>query len=324
MLKYRNYIIATVILLVIAGYFFLTSNPGTLRRDVNSFALKDTTGINTLVFVHHSDSLVLSRNSSGWMVNGKYPAKSKVISLLINMLTRLEIGSPVPNSFRDRVMNSFSRNSTQVLIKSENGREKKFWVADDDSLTIGSFIMDKKDVDPYVAHIPGYNGPLSLLFIVNADRWRENFVFRLPDYDILSVEVAYAETPAESFLLDVTNPAKATLNSLTGNRQLKLDKEKLSDYLMRFSQVPYETISYPMSKEIYDSIKSIRPYCTITLKSIDKQLYKVKTYRINLPGLTKEVDLFKMYAVIQNDSLASIVKYSDFDPIMKEFDDFAR
>lgn len=323
MKKYRNYLFLILILLAVAVYFFVTDRPGTLKKDPQSFALKDTSGVSEIVFIHRDDSLIFQRNDAGWQINGMYPANNEAVKMLLETLSSLEISSPVPGDYYRAVMNSFDLHATEVMVVSGNKAVLHFRVAENDSLHLGSFVMEYGDTDPYVVRIPGYNGHLSSLFRIIPGMWRDKTAFRYPVYDILSVSVSYPENIKASFTMDISNPASVKLTRGDGTGSRIISKEITEQYLSAFASVPFETFDREKSMAVYDSVSRVPPFCVIKVQNIENKVNIVKTYQIPLSGQSQKFNLFTMYAVIQNDSVANIVKYVDFDPIMKEYGDFA-
>jgi hypothetical protein len=320
MKKYRNYIIITAILALAALYFILKEQSGTLKLDVHYFALSDTTEISRIEISSRADTVVLQQTGDNWVVNQTYNAKIKLIKGIMGLLTTMEINAPVPKKFRQVVLNEFNRKSIHVKFESNTQTLKEFEICDIDSLQLGSFIKKPDSNDVYIVRIPGFNNPLTLFFPDNIQVWREKVIFRYKPWEILTIHVDYPSMHQASFILDLSNPKQIALRNNQNSKPVLLNKDNITPYLLNFQSIPFHSL--PVYKRgLIDSLKKSTPYCIISVKNIDNQLNKLCTYTVPTHGKSGKIDLFKMYAVIQNDTIPFILKYTDIDPVMKKFSD---
>jgi len=323
MKKYLNYILIASVLVIIALVLFLKDKPGTLKVDTDAFAVKDTASITSIKINDGKNMVVLEKVGSNWQVNRQFSAKPKSIRALLGLLTSLEINSPVAKGMKASVIRSFKSKAVTVLIESEDKILKAYQITEDDSLKIGSFMLLKDDKEPYLVRVPGFDGRISKLFPCDVQFWRDKAIFKYKPADILSIEVVYPARPKASFVYLFNDFNNLEIKSLNGNKIVKINKEMARAYLLNFSSVSYETQVKWHAKEIFDSLKHEKPYCQITVKNALNQPNLLKTYRINVQSKKGEFDLNRMYAVHQNDTVPLLVKYVDFDLIMKEFSDFS-
>jgi hypothetical protein len=224
---------------------------------------------------------------------------------------------------KQEVLKSFNHRSILVSIESSGNVIKAYRLTENDNLKIGSFMMLRGDEEPYVVRIPGYDGRISLLFSTDVKVWRDKTIFQYRPADILSIEVDYNSNPRASFGYYFFRPDNIQIKSKSLNQSVTISKEKARDYLNHFASVSFVDQITKGTKAIFDSLKILQPYCEIQVKNIANQINMVKTYRISIPGQHGGFNPNFMYAVIQNDTIPVIIKYVDFDPIMKEYNDFA-
>jgi hypothetical protein len=321
--RYIYYLLIAAVLLVIAFVLFLKDKPGTLKVDNGAFAITDTSVVTSVRFSDGKNTILLDRSGSNWMVNRQFNARPLAIRALLNLLKSFEISAPVSNSMKHSVLGSFKKNAVSVVIESSGEVLKAYQITEDDSSKVGSFMMLKGDNEPYLMRVPEFNGRISKLFPCDPQFWRDKVIFRYTPADILSVEVDYPASPKSSFLYRFLGFSDLEIKSLNSNQSIKISKEAALTYLLNFASVPYEAQVKWRSKEIFDSLRHEKPYCQIQVKNAMNQLNIVKTYRIPVQPTKGEFDLNRMYAVHQNDTVPLLIKYIDFDPIMKEFGDFS-
>jgi hypothetical protein len=323
MKKYKYHLIATAVLVGIALFLFLKDKSGTLRVDAKAFAVADTAGVTSITITNNQAKLVLERSGTGWRINQNFNAKPHAVRALLSLLTSLEIGAPVPKSMKQQVLSSFNDNVVSVSVESSGTITKAFRISGNDQLKIGSVGMLKDDTDPYVIHLPNFEGNLYSLFSTNSLLWRDKTIFRYRPADILSIEVVYSDNPNASFAYHFMGMDNLQIESLKTRATIKLNKETAQNYLTNFASLSFESLVINRTKEVRDSLTRQKPLCTITVKNTANQLNTIKTYRIpvqNQPGM---FNLNRIYAVLQNDTVPVIIKYLNLDPIMKEYNDFA-
>jgi hypothetical protein len=323
MKKYTYHIIISVILLVIAFILFLKDRPGTLKVDNRIFAVADTAAITTIRFSHGKSEIVLERSGANWFVNHSFNAKPQAVKRLLYLLMNLEIQAPVPNSMKKGALQRFHEKFVHVSVESGGQTLKSYRITENGGMKIGSIMMLAGDKEPYVVKVTGYDGHLSPLFITDPKFWRDKAIFRYQPADILSVEIKYPDHPEASFVYNFQGFGNISVRSLAGNRSVKISKQTARDFLLNFASVLYESMVETRTKQIFDSLSRQKPSCEITIKNAGNQDRKVKTYRIPVQHQEEPFDLNRMYAVLQNDTVPVVVKYTDFDPIMKQYSDFA-
>jgi hypothetical protein len=267
-------------------------------------------------------SLVLERSGKNWRINHSYNAKSFTIKSLLNLLTNLEISSPIPKSMKQEVLKSFDNRAVAITIGTSGKVLKAYRIAENDSLHIGTLMMLKDDTEPYIVRFPGYDGHISSLFSTDPLLWRDKTIFRYRPADILSIQVEYPSSPKASFAYYFMGMDNLQIKSLVNNKIIKISKKTALGYLVNFMSVSFEKLVKEHRKELYDSLKQQQPFCTITVKNTVNQLNSVKAYHIPVQNKPGEFNPDKMYAVLQNDTIPAIIKYIDLDPITKEFSDF--
>jgi hypothetical protein len=321
-MKYKYYILITIVLLIVATVLFLKDKPGTLKVDTHVFAVTDTVAITDITFKEGKNELVLHRSGREWMVNRNFHARPKAIKGLLNLLMNMEIDSPVPVSMKKDIHRSFEHKNISVTIESSAGIMKSYEITENDSLKVGSFVRLAGEEDSYLVRVVGYNGRISALFPFNPQFWRDKTIFSYRPADIVSLEVRYPGKPKASFAYHFLGPNRLEIKSLTENKSVNIPKDLARMYLLNYSSVNYERQVNSRAKEIMDSLQHQKPYCEIRVKNVINQEYMVRTYQIPVHGASGKFDIYKMYAVPQNDTVPLMVKFSDFDPIMKEYNDF--
>ena len=322
MKKYRNYIILLIVLLIVAVVLYVKDKPGTLKTDRKIFAVTDTAHITKIRIGDGVNELTLERSGFNWQINKNYYARPRAVRALLHLLSNLEINSPVPKSAKKEVFNSFSHQSVFVTIESGNRLLKAYRITEEDSMKLGSVMMLRDDEEPYVVHLPGFDGRISMLMPLDAQIWRDKTIFQYKPGDVLSVDVEYPDNPQASFVYSFFGIDNLEIKSKMLNKSIKINRDAAKNYLTGFASVSYVEQVNKQSKLLYDSLKNQRPYCEIRVKNTSNEINTIKTYRIPIAHEKGKFNYDKMYAVIQKDTVPVLIKYVDFDPIMKGYNDF--
>jgi hypothetical protein len=323
MKRYKYYLLLVFVFLVAAIFLFLKDKPGTLKIDRMAFSVTDTAAITAIKFSDGKNRLDIERIGSSWKVNQAFYAKPLAIKAMLYVLMNLEIKSPIPNSMEKQILQSFNNNVLTVSVESSGKELIAYRIAENNEIKIGSFMMLKDDNEPYVVKIPGYDGRISKLFPCDLQFWRDKTIFRYRPGDVLSVEVNYPDKPISSFVYQFVGAGRIQIKPLNNNNKpININKETARAFLINFASVSFMEQVKARSHAIFDSLSHQKPYCEIRVTNAATNVNILKTYWIPVHGKKEKFDLYRMYAVHQNDTVPVIVKYTDFDPIMKEYSDF--
>ena len=118
MKKNRKFIIAVLILAVIAITLFLTNSKSTFKRELSDFAVDDTSSV-TKVFMSdkNNNNLTLTRIEQGkWLVDDKYTGSKVNIELLLGTMLGLQVKETVPRAAMEYVIKDLATISVKVEI----------------------------------------------------------------------------------------------------------------------------------------------------------------------------------------------------------------
>ena len=89
----------------------------------------------------------------------------------------MRIKNPVARSALNNVIKRMAVQNTKVTIYSNNGDMKTLFIGGETADQLGTFMMIDGAKEPYVIHIPGFNGYLSSRFNCKEDLWRDKKLF---------------------------------------------------------------------------------------------------------------------------------------------------
>ena len=302
-------LVIVIILIIITIIVVNKQRKGTIPKRLKYFAVKDTASI-TRIFLADmkGKSVELIRQDKTWLLNGKYPANTVSVSLLLEAICKIEIKSPVPLSAKDLVIRDLATNGIKIEIYHNKKKIKAYYVGSQTTDDLGTYMaLDNRHKEPFIMCIPGFNGYLTPRYFTEEADWKSKVVFNYNPLNIKQVSIEYTDSNEYSFLLEARNDNQFFIKSLDNKSTFsgKIDLSKIKSFLSGFNNIQIVNVISHLSEFKKDSILNLRPVKIITI--IDKQnqekslklFYMPSTVRTRielLPGIEGEY----MYAQTTN------------------------
>jgi len=317
--KYWLYILF-IFLLAITVLILLNKRSGTIKRDENQFAVKDTGLINLIEIRSPDNKVILERMQGRWMINGHYSAGNRHIAGLLTLISRLQVSAPVPGSIRSEITDKLTKEGKRIMIVTERKNPHVILVYHDTVHTNTTYMMMENSDQPFRVGIPGYpERNLARYFVDEVNHWRDNSIFRLRVDEIFSVSLYNRLEPAKSFHLLNTNNSYKLYTYSDSTEVPDLIAEKAGQYLSYFSSVSFERFLSDDEKMTQTGLNKDEPANIITVKDSRNNVIQLKTFPWYIPRQDEppEVDLNRLIAIINNTDMV-VVKYVELDPVIKD------
>lgn len=243
MRKTLVYVTILALLSFSVWYFLFNTKENPYGETEAGFTIKDTAAIGRIFLVSSSgESITLDRTDQGWMVNKKHRALRSTLDLLLTTMHQQVALYPVTKSAYENVVKTLSTNSTKVeLYKRDGSPISTFYVGGIAVNNTGTNMLMKDAHQPYVVHVQGFNGYLTPRYTTRMTDWRDRTVFNIPEDEIKTISVQYADKQINSFVIakdkdSVTVTAdKEIMTKLDG-----LNKRRAVTYTRYFTNVNCE------------------------------------------------------------------------------------
>ena len=341
----RNKIIIVIILIlvVLAVVFFAGNRYSTLEDRESNFSVSDTATITKIFIADKSEnSVLLTRNNSGWIVNGDYPANTRLVDILLGTIKKLKVKTPVSLSAHDNVVRRMSAISKKVEIYQTVYRinlfdkiklfehEKLvriFYVGDATQNNLGTYMLIEGAERPYIVYIPSFRGYLTERFAPLPDRWKSHVIFNSKLAAIKSVQIEFGRKPEESFKVDVVDArGNYTITALQDNRVIeRYDTLKLLNFLTSFNDLRYESrLNNIMSPVKIDSVRQSPSLYEVTLADQNKGIVHLKIFEKKATTVKETslmlqqipVDFDRIYGIVNGGDDFVLLQYYVFDKIL--------
>jgi hypothetical protein len=262
------------LVIVLGLYFILNKNTvSTLAVDEKDFHFSSTDKIDK-IFIKNKftkEFVILEKKEGNiWMVNNKHIANKFQINNLLKTLRQIRVKKPVSKNLINQVIKDFALNSQKVEIY-ENGKiSKVFYVGNNTIDEMGTYFYMEKAKEPYVCHIPGFNGFLNTRFYTTENDWRTTSVFSSKADEIKSIDVIWTASSKQSFHIDNTDkePIISTDNKVFENNK-NINLNQLKSYLNLWENLSFDGFPINLKSKDIDSISKTIPL--VELKLVTKK-----------------------------------------------------
>ena len=349
MKKNRKFIIAVIVLGVIAIALILTNSKTTFKRALSDFAVDDTSNV-TKIFMSdkNNNNLTLTRvQKDKWLVSNKYPASKANIELLLGTMMGLQVKETVPKAALENIIRDLAVIAVKVEIYQWKYRinlfdivhlfpheklTKVYYVGGPIQSNQGSYMIMEHSSVPFVVYLPGLRGFVTPIYSPIEKYWRDYSIFKKTVQQIESVKMEFPSDPANSFEIKNNSNLNFRLISLTNNQPVPVfDTLKVLNFLASFRNINFEVILNDLDPHRKDSILATTPYCIISVTDTSHTIQSIKTYRRGATpgemddfGNAAPYDRDRLYALVNDGKDFTLVQYFVFDKILRPMSFFMR
>jgi len=344
-MKKNKIIFIVVALLVVLAAVLITGNHySTLKKRESDFSIRDTASVKKIFIADkQSNQVTLQRTRTGWILDGKYKATTKLVDMLLGTLKKMRVKSPVSLAAYNNVVDRMAAIGRKVEIYQEVYRinlfnkiklfkhlkkTKVFYVGDATQDNLGTYMLMEDAKTPYVVFIPSFRGFLYTRFSPKPDDWKSHVVFNKKLADIKSVEVVFHQEPENSFRVEIIDAlGNYKLTRLSNGQMInRYDTLKLLNFLTSFRDLRYETrMNKLMNPVKMDSVIHSPSLYEITLVDRNKDTTYVKMFekkeadqvKMTVPTSLEPIDQDRFYALINGGEDFVLMQYFVFDKVLK-------
>lgn len=322
--------ISLIVLVAIVLVIFLrqNSNPQKVLRD---FAVQDTASIDKIFLADKSNkTILLERKANSWTVNGKFKARSDLVNLLLETISKLEVNSPVPEAKLDKVLKDLSVTGIKTEIYQKGELVKTYYVGGVTQDNMGTYMIMEGSEAPFIVYIPGFNGYLTVRYNTELNEWRERQVFNYQIPDIAKIRIEYRASKEESFIAYAEDNNNFRLTDIEGNDVgFEYNALMLKEFVARCKFLGFEAyIMDELQQHKRDSLSKEPMIAQYTIEDKNGNIRSLKTYyRQNInnfrddDGIPYEYDIDRLYGII-DDKEVVLLQFYTLDPISLTKSDF--
>lgn len=278
------YTVIFIVLAVAIGLFIKGQSGDTFGNSANDFTINNTDEIHRIFIGDRDNNKVelIKQPNGSWEVNGKYKARQAAIDLLLETATKIDVLYILPDAAKEGVYRELAERGRLVRFFDKNGNKIKGYqvggIAIDNQ---GTHAMMEGFEQPYVVHIPIWEGHLMPRYMVSERDWRDRTVFEIPYDKIESVSLEYPNQRIHSFILNQKNKEYTItpFYETTTKINTPINEAAAQQYVTEFKRLVAETIKSDVPSQLRDN-KDILPFCVVTVKTTDGTERRVDFYPI--------------------------------------------
>lgn len=331
----RKIILPLVILIVLAvvAYLLLQKDQtNTIKGDPTDFAVEDTARIDKVFLSDMTgNQTTLTRKKEGWYVNDEMPANKVSVDILLGTLKRMTVKRPVSLKARNNVIKDMASSAVKVELYNDGEKLKTIYVGGSTPGELGTYMaLDiGGEKEPYVIHIPGFDGYLSTRFFADPEQWRSRKVFDYNPVNIQSVSVSYKKDPDQSFIIKRTGSGYTLTSPKTNETVKDVNQNNIKRYLVLFKNIQYERVLEMSGQMVRDSLGVLNPDVIINVTADDRPaksvtLYAIKPPKVNPERKDEDLKTFQYFATSNARHEVMIMQSTVLDPVLQRFDDFLK
>lgn len=326
MKKNGSRILLVLLLLLTALTLWVLRNknkPVSSDKDDRKFAFRDTAAL-TRIFMadKEGNQCTLERKPEGWIVNGKYRARSEALLNLMEVIKNIDIKMSVPKESQQTVLKFMTARALRVELYAGNDLVKQYYLGYETEDSEGTYMLlsdieSGKNYDqPYACFIPGFKGFLNPRYIVKENDWRDRILINYTPPQIREIKVVLNDFPSDSsFIIELKDTRTFAVKNLKGEA-VPYSEAQLKQYLIYFQNLSYERLITAQNKKLQDSLSSVRPFCTISVAGRSFGTDEYKFYRMSFNGkvnpelgVTFNYDPDRLFVKFANDREWAIGQY---------------
>ncbi len=280
----KNTSILLVVFVVLGGllwYMTRTESKTTLTTGDWHFEIPEQQKIGHVFFADkRGHKIDLKKKDGNWILNDKYLANISSVKNLLSTLRRMKLKYRPAEAAKKNIIKGIASTGIKVEVYDlEDKPLKTFYIGDatNDERAV-NMIMEGSS-NPYVIHIPSFEGNFRTRFFLNPIKWRDKTIFKEDPDGISSVTVEYPKQEENSFVLNQIGQRDYSVSRLPDSKEPtskhSLRKGMQSVFLDAFTNQIAEAFEKPAKK---DSLMQITPFCKIKLDRKDGSFREMKLY----------------------------------------------
>ncbi len=229
----------------------------------------------------NGETTILTKKGNTWWYNDQYEALPSATENLMRAFREMEIkykpaDAAVPNMIKD-----LAAQGIKVELYDDKAEKiKAFYVGGAPPDERGTYMILENAEQPYVVHLPTWEGNLRFRFTLTGDQWRDKTIFKETVEDIKTLAVEYPKQQNQSFKLMRSGnqfelqPFYAFTPKITTVPVQGL----IEAYLIGFKKVGAEAFENDNPRK--DSVLQTLPFCIISMEKVNGEKRIVQFFPI--------------------------------------------
>ncbi|MEM1322452.1 MAG: DUF4340 domain-containing protein [Bacteroidota bacterium] len=267
---------------VAAWYIMMGDQKSTRSESETNFGIKDIGQVQKIFIADRSgETTTLERQGKYWLYNGKYRARPDAMRNLLDAMRRVDVNYVVARAAVDNIVKDLATDGIKVeAYNKDNNKIRSYYVGGMTNDELGTYMIMEGANEPYVTHIPSWEGGLRARYQLKGEEWRDRHVFQEDVEQIESVSMEYPTQKSKSFKLMRTEEGfdVSPFYEVTPRSQRPFKAGTPEAFLMGFESLIAEAFQNRNPER--DSILRRIPFCNATVNYKDGQSRTASFYPV--------------------------------------------
>lgn len=264
-------ILLVLFLLLGAGAWWFSQQNETKKSTLtveNDFymAVDDLEEVHKVFFANRNGETVeIARKDKHWIYNDKYIARKNAVDNVLDVVKRVRLKYRPPKTAVSGAIKYMASSGIKVEVYDKNDKNlQTYYIGGATPDERGTYMMLDGAENPYVMHLPVWEGNLRTRFFFGDHNWRDKTVLQENAETIKMVSVNYPERKDESFILELQNGTYDLKPFYDDNKSaLSPDQNKILEYLGMYKRVGAE--GFENDNEKVTALCMGTPFCELSL-----------------------------------------------------------
>lgn len=284
--KSRLILLAVLTTLALIVFWWIQpENRLDLKEDL--FQVEDLSSINRVTLQSDNANISLSYDGSQWRLNESLAVDRDMISVLFATLQQARPKRAVAQSSQDSIFRELKTSGVTVSLYEGEALREQF-IAGGNRTKTQAYFAAPGTGEVYVMAIPGYRVYVSGILELDANGWRDKFVFNFNWRNFKRLEMRWPDEPSENFAVSM----QKDFFGIEG--MAAADTSKLNTFLDNVSLLTVD--AYLSEPGLIDSLQSLQPQFDLRVSDIANRTYRLRVFD---PG-----DSGPVFALLQQDQAA--------------------
>jgi len=322
----KYYILALVLLILIAAWFYFSDQKETFHSGEASFAVADTSEISSFKIINKNSSITLIKVDNGWQFDSGFIANQSLLGICFKVFSQVEIKSPVSKKEKSQTIEKLKKYGTEIILFNNKKVLKNLYLWAD-TTTRSIFMIQKKTETPFIVSLPSYTGNFAAIFRTEKDFWRDQIILRYLPVQITNIKVEQPRNPQQSFELKLSPDLKAEITNSKNIKIQNINTEAVEAYLFCYRNV--RVFKFLKKTDLlYQDLTNSQPEFIVTITDKNGNAKTLKTFKRKKQNQqdiksVENFDLNYCYLTIDNKEIA-LARYIDIDPLTRDLEFFTR
>ena len=246
------------------------------------FKVDDVASVGKIFLAHRDgETVTLERQGRFWLYNDTFRASKNAIENLLHAIGEIQLKYKPADAAVQNMVEDLATFGIKVMVYDLDGKIlKTYYVGGGTADERGTHVIMEGSEQPYVAHLPNWEGNLRFRYNLKGDDWRDKSVFAEDYRDVIQISIEYPRQRDKSFVL--THSAKdfvvEPFYTTTPEIQKPLVPGRSEAFLYAFESIGAEAFENTNPRQ--DSIRGTLPFSVITVERADQSSHVVRLWPV--------------------------------------------